>query len=214
MKTQTIVTILLFIFLFQSVCGQDNTGSSQRTPEQEAVKQTDKLQQELNLTPDQAKQIYEINVKYARARQISNKRSEAVERMKIKNTEIQQILSSEQNNKLQSKRFERSNSEYQSVITNNLPTNANGYRSGSEFRTNSPVRNPNTNLKNNTSLRQALPATENRIQNQQSLRNNNQTQQQSQPIRGNSTSNSHSTINTPAVPTPQRMETPQNSTRR
>ena len=200
--------------MFQSVWGQENTGISQRTPEQEAVKQTDKLQQELNLSPDQVKQIYEINVKYAHARQISNKRTEAVERMKSKNTEIQQVLSKEQNNRLQSKRFERSIPEYQSVINRNSPINTNGYRSGSEFRTNSPVRNPSTNLNNNANIRQTSPVNETRTQVQQSVRSNNQSQQQSQPNRNNNTNSTRTIINSPAAPIPQRLENPQNSGRR
>ena len=94
MKTVNIFSVVLLLLMVSSIYSQENTGVPQRTPEQEAVKQTDKFQQELNLTPDQAKQIYDINLRYARERQISNKRSEAVERMKNKNVEIQQILSS------------------------------------------------------------------------------------------------------------------------
>ena len=107
-----LMKIILFVFLMLcsivSDFGQDSSIAPQRTPEQEAAKQTEKLQQELNLSQEQAKQVYEINLKYARERQISNTRSEAMERMKNKNADIQRVLNDEQNMRLQSKRYERS----------------------------------------------------------------------------------------------------------
>lgn len=111
--------ILLFILLFtflQPSFGQDNINIPQRTAEQEALKQTEKLQQELNLTSEQAKQVYDINLKYAHERQISNSRSAAMERMKNKNADIELILNQEQSNRLQSKRDERS--QHNSFTTN------------------------------------------------------------------------------------------------
>ncbi len=84
-----------------------------RTPEQEAVKQTEKLQKELSLTPDQAKEVYEINLKYARERKQSNKRSDAVNRIRLKNEEIGKVLNERQNFELRTKR-----SEIQSVEIN------------------------------------------------------------------------------------------------
>ena len=59
-----------------------STSVIDRTPEQEAVKQNEKMQKELNLTPEQVKNIYEINLKYARERKQSNKRSDAVNRIR------------------------------------------------------------------------------------------------------------------------------------
>ena len=38
---------------------QDRAVLSDRTPEQEAIKQTEKLQQEVNLSPEQTNQFYE-----------------------------------------------------------------------------------------------------------------------------------------------------------
>ena len=93
------------------IYSQENSVVPKRTPEQEALKQTEMLQQELNLNQNQTNQVYEINLRYARERQISNKRSEALERMKNKNAEINQVLSPEQNDRLQSKRYERTNIE-------------------------------------------------------------------------------------------------------
>jgi len=119
--------VLLFFILIMSIHAQDNTIAPQRTPEQEAAKQTEKLQHELNLSTDQAKQIYEINLRYARERQISNTRSEAMERMKNKNNEIQHILNQEQNNRLQTKRYERTTQE-SSPTNRNQPAMSSGYR--------------------------------------------------------------------------------------
>ncbi len=124
MKTTVTLLVLLFLSCSLAIYCQDNASSlPQRTPEQEAVKQTEKMQQELNLNTNQAKLIYQINLKYARQRQISNTRSESVERMKNKNSEIEKILTSEQNNQLQSKRFERSSFDHQ--ILQSTPIQAN-----------------------------------------------------------------------------------------
>ena len=92
MKALYFVSIQLFLSMAIFTFGQENTSAPQRTPEQEALKQTDKLQQELNLSTEQAKQIYDINLRYARERQASNKRSEAVERMKNKRIALCQAI--------------------------------------------------------------------------------------------------------------------------
>ncbi len=78
-----------------------------RTPEQEAAIQTQKMQAELNLNDNQAQEIYEINLKHARERQVSNSRSQALERVKNKDHEIQRVLTPDQYNRLQDKRYER-----------------------------------------------------------------------------------------------------------
>lgn len=146
-----------------SVESQENTVLSERTPEQEAMKQTEKLQQELNLTSEQIKQLYEINLRYARERQVSNTRTEAMERIKNKNADIERILSVDQNNHLQSKRYERTNPEssssvrYQSVIPSGFrsssqyqPTPSSGRVITSDFTNRSAVRSsssqPNTSV--------------------------------------------------------------------
>ena len=137
MKIIRLVSLFCFLILNSVGFGQENSGIPQRTPEQEAQKQTEKLQQELNLTAEQSKQIYEINLRYARERQISKKRSEAVERMKNKNSEIQQILSNDQNEKLQSKRYER-NTET-GTNPQNRPVNS-SFRANQDNRANPSVR--------------------------------------------------------------------------
>ena len=157
MKSLQFISVLFFLSMAINAFGQENANATpQRTPEQEAMKQTDKLQQELNLTPEQAKQIYDINLHYARERQASNKRSEAMERMKNKNAEIQQILSQEQNEKLQTKRYERTNTESQTVIQNR-PVNPPGFRSGSDFRSNPTVRVTSNDVPVRSSFRTSPP---------------------------------------------------------
>jgi Spy/CpxP family protein refolding chaperone len=105
-----ILSVLLFCFP-AAIFAQDSGDMPERTPEQEAEKQTEKLQQELDLTPEQTRQVHEINLKYARRRQQSNSRTEAVERIKEKDNDLRKVLSSRQYEKLQSKRYERSRSE-------------------------------------------------------------------------------------------------------
>jgi len=78
MKTVKLILFFFVLILKLPAFSQDKTVVLQRTPEQEAVKQTEKLQQELSLTAEQAKQIYEINLRYARERLISSKRSEGL----------------------------------------------------------------------------------------------------------------------------------------
>jgi hypothetical protein len=158
-----IFILVLMLCLTLSVESQENTVLPERTPEQEAMKQTEKLQQELNLTSEQIKQLYEINLRYARERQVSNTRTEAMERIKNKNADIERILSVDQNNHLQSKRYERTNPEssssvrYQSVIPSGFrsssqyqPTQSSGRVITSDFTNRSAVRSsssqPNTSV--------------------------------------------------------------------
>jgi Na+-transporting methylmalonyl-CoA/oxaloacetate decarboxylase gamma subunit len=141
MKTFKIVSVVLFLLtLIIPVYSQENSVVPKRTPEQEASKQTDKLQQELNLSQPQASQIYEINLRYARERQISNKRSEALERMRSKNAEIKQVLNPEQNERLQSKRYERTYLE--TSVLNRKQTSTSGSKSSANYQANQTVHPP------------------------------------------------------------------------
>ena len=74
--------------VFRSSAARSARLGLRATPEQEAIKQTEKLQSELKLTDEQAKIVYEINLRYARERQLSNSRSQAMERIRNKNEEI------------------------------------------------------------------------------------------------------------------------------
>jgi len=209
MKTVNIFSVVLLLLMVSSIYSQENTGVPQRTPEQEAVKQTDKFQQELNLTPDQAKQIYDINLRYARERQISNKRSEAVERMKNKNGEIQQILSSEQNDRLQTKRYERTTIEYHNG-NRSQPINSSRFHSASDFRANHTVRVPSSDMNLRRSYRSTAPSTQSGTP-PQSVRRSTSTEPQNQ--RTSISSPTRSSFTTPTNTT-RRIETPSRPTRK
>jgi len=135
----------LIFFLNIGVNAQEVISTPERTPEQEATRQTEKMQQELNLTPDQAKKIYEINLKYARERQISNSRAEAIERTKNKDTELQKVLSEDQYVRLQDKRYDQT--KYRTITNNTVTGESNTqYRATTVYRTGRPVnQTPNTN---------------------------------------------------------------------
>ena len=111
------IYILVFVVSLPFFAFAQNIQNDSRTPEQEAAKQTEKMQKELNLSDNQIKSIYDINLKYARERQQSNKRSDAVNRIKRKNEEIGRVLNDKQNFELHNKR-----SEIQSVEINGKRT--------------------------------------------------------------------------------------------
>lgn len=98
------IAVLFVAFIFSTSATAQSTSVTDRTPEQEATKQTEKLQKELNLTAEQVKHVYDINLKYARERKQSNRRTDAVTRIKKKNEEISRVLSEKQNDELLSKR--------------------------------------------------------------------------------------------------------------
>ncbi|HZK69528.1 MAG TPA: hypothetical protein VFC36_08050 [Paludibacter sp.] len=177
-----ILLLSLFLSLGLSIRSQDNVSVPQRTPEQEAAKQTEKIQQELNLTSEQIKQVYEINLRYARERQVSNTRSQAMERIKNKNTEMQRILTENQYNQLQSKRYERTSIENQNVNRNQ--SNASGFRSSTDYRTNSAVRVISSDMNLRSSYRSAPPT--NSSAPQATLRSDQSNQRSSQSNNGTS----------------------------
>jgi hypothetical protein len=111
----------LLVGVFTVVYSQERAVAPERTPEQEAARQTEKLHQELQLSPDQARKIYEINLKYARFRKESNTRSESVKRIRDKEHEIMNLLDNKQRTNLQNKRYERSSFQSPSV-SNQSPT--------------------------------------------------------------------------------------------
>ncbi len=66
------------------------------TAEEEAEKQTEMMQDELNLSQAQRDTIYQINLKYAKARRTSNTRAEMIERIHLKMAEFKGVLTKEQ----------------------------------------------------------------------------------------------------------------------
>lgn len=103
-----ILLTALISFLSIHVYGQENAVVQERTPEQEAARQTEKLQNELQLTPEQTQLVNEINLKYARERKFSNTRSDALRRIKEKDEDLQRVLNQDQFRQLQNKRYDRS----------------------------------------------------------------------------------------------------------
>ncbi len=128
-----------------TIRSQEKSVLPDRTPEQEAVRQTEKLQQELNLSATQVKQVYEINLRYARERQVSNTRSEAMERIKNKNAELQAVLNSEQNDRLEHKRYERTTVEIPTA-NSARPNISTSFHSSSKYRPNPPAQSLSTDL--------------------------------------------------------------------
>lgn len=223
MKTLKIVLVILFFTIACSGYSQDNNVVLKRTPEQEAMKQTEKLQQELNLTPEQIKQLYDINLKYEKERQISNKRSEAVERMKNKNAEIQQVLTAEQNERLQTKRYQRTNSE--TPINQSRPVNPT-FRANQDYRSApTTIRVPSVTVPSTqNSFRAATPtnAGQNRAtqstQSPQAVRRESSTESSTRistpPVTRSAVSPSPSYSPTPSAAPQQRTETPSSTNRR
>jgi hypothetical protein len=205
-----IVLLSLFLCLGLSIHSQDNVSVPQRTPEQEAVKQTEKIQQELNLTPDQIKQVYEINLRYARERQVSNTRSQAMERIKNKNIEMQRILTENQYNQLQNKRYERTSIENQNVNRN--ASNATGFRSSTDYRTNSAVRVISSDVNIRSSFRSG--SSSNSSTPQATRRSDQSNQRSSQSSSGTSRPQSVAPSSTRSSSTSTRTTPPANSSRR
>ncbi|VBB48218.1 conserved exported hypothetical protein [uncultured Paludibacter sp.] len=101
----------LFVIIPMEAQNSVSTSVNQRTPEQEASKQTEKLQMELNLTPEQVKAVYQINLRYAQARQKTANRSDAMQIIKNKDEDIRRVLSNQQYEQLQSRRIPRQSVE-------------------------------------------------------------------------------------------------------
>lgn len=137
-----VVLFLAFSLAFLAK-GQDNNAVPERTPEQEAAKQTEKLKQDLHLSAEQVALAYEINLKYAKARQVSNTRAEAVQRMKDKEADLMKILNYEQRVLLQNKRYERSSfrpspSALRQQSSEEKPQNSLNPRAGNQNDNNQP----------------------------------------------------------------------------
>ncbi len=180
-----LLIILFFIPLGLPLYGQENPVVLKRTPEQEAAKQTEKLQQELELNQTQANQVYEINLRYARERQVSNKRSEALQRTKNKNDEIRQVLSSEQNERLENKRYERTYIETY-TLNRNQPVKLGNTRTSPGFRSNQKVRVPaSTDMNLRTNNRPVNPDYQPRQGSDQPTRRNTSTAPRSNQLQNN-----------------------------
>ncbi len=109
----TLRILKVFLFVLSacpvlSLSAQSERDVPVRTPEQEAVSQTQKLREALSLSDTQTRLVYLINLHYAKERQASNSRAEALERVKRKNADLRKVLTEEQYYRLQNKHYERS----------------------------------------------------------------------------------------------------------
>ena len=142
---KNILILLILLCLGTPIHSQEKVILPDRTPEQEAIRQTEKLQQELNLSPEQTKQVYEINLRYARERQVSNTRSQAMERIKNKNADLQAVLNADQNSRLENKRYERTTVEIPNG--NSIrPSISTSFRTSERYQPNLPARTLSTDL--------------------------------------------------------------------
>ena len=80
-RMKNILLVLLLTVSSVVVMAQNDDFRPSRTPEEEALKQTEMLSRELMLNEQQRDTVYKIHLKYARMRQISNTRAEGLERL-------------------------------------------------------------------------------------------------------------------------------------
>ncbi len=159
--------LILYVFSFwTSALLAQVDGKPERTPEQEATKQTEAMQRELGLTQEQAVQIHEINLKYAKERQETDTRAEAMERMLHKNEDYKRILTKEQYQHLQSKRVERRTRPLNDQQTGGLQSQRPQFSSGRPTAETPTRHEP-------TAIQQPVPATEENRNQTSSIRINN-----------------------------------------
>ena len=94
-----IVSIVLFALLAGCLMAQEPVDEfrPQRTPEEEALKQTTRLVRELGITDSvRIDTIYRMHLKYARFRQKGLTRAENMERMNAIYTELKALLTPEE----------------------------------------------------------------------------------------------------------------------
>ena len=92
-------SFLLFALLAGSLSAQEPVGEPrpQRTPEEEAIKQTTRLVRELGIRDSvRIDTIYKMHLKYARFRQKGLTRAENMERMQAIYAELKRLLTPEE----------------------------------------------------------------------------------------------------------------------
>ena len=96
MKTR-IFAILCVLFLGGAVWAQEPTDRPQRTPEEEALRQTTRLVRELGIRDsNRIDTIYRMHLKYAVFRQKGLTRAENMERMQAIHNELKLLLTEEE----------------------------------------------------------------------------------------------------------------------
>lgn len=99
------IIFIILIFAFSTTLVAES--QERKTPEQEASSHAEKMQKELNLNSEQTEAVYRIQLKYAKQREESNSRSEALERVRHKENDLKSVLRSDQYERLKNKKFER-----------------------------------------------------------------------------------------------------------
>jgi hypothetical protein len=93
MRYLLIISLFLQVLLVQA----QHTNHPQRTVEDIARKQTEMLVRELGIKDSITRErIFHLHLKFARKRQVSNTRAEALQYIQEANAELQQILTPEQ----------------------------------------------------------------------------------------------------------------------
>ena len=105
-RMKNILLVLLLTVSSVVVMAQNDDFRPSRTPEEEALKQTEMLSRELTLNEQQRDTVYKIHLKYARLRQISNIRAEGLERLNAMTKELLSIMTPEQREAFLNKQIE------------------------------------------------------------------------------------------------------------
>lgn len=129
MQMRFLYTILFLVFGLIAIA-QKQASTPQRTPEEEAAKQTEMLVRLLpNLTDLQKQHLYTIHLKYIKERQEHPCRTAAIERIKRKHEEYRKILTDIQYKTLQSTYENHSVHIHKSQSSNqvNVPIHATNY---------------------------------------------------------------------------------------
>ena len=100
-----LLTTLLLVSSFAAFAQNDEFRPS-RTPEEEAMKQTEMLSRELTLSEQQRDTVYKIHLKYALLRQVSNTRAEGLERLNSMTKELLAVMTPEQQEAFLNKQIE------------------------------------------------------------------------------------------------------------
>jgi hypothetical protein len=114
MRFRSLSVIVMIVLLpINLLTAQESSTTPVRTPEQEAIAQTERMQKELNLNKEQVQLIYEINLRHARERTVASSRSQALERIRVKDSEMQEVLTRDQYERLRQMRTDRQQVEIQ-----------------------------------------------------------------------------------------------------
>ena len=103
---RNILLITLIAMSSFTALAQNDDFRPSRTPEEEALKQTEMLSRELSLSEQQRDTVYKIHLKYAIQRQISNTRAEGLARLNAMTQELLAVMTPEQREAFLNKQIE------------------------------------------------------------------------------------------------------------